>query len=76
MKAIQKEIKEGREVLQALSKSSIYDAEAIGNVANDQANLIAQAIVLRAETKANIAKVLTPGQRQQLAEKFESRERY
>jgi len=35
-----------------------------------------QAIVLHAETKADIFKVLTPEQRQQLAEKFESRKNH
>lgn len=76
MKALQQEIKEGREILRALSMSNSYDAEAVSNAANDQANLIAQAIILRAQTKANITKVLTPEQRQQLAEKFESRKHH
>jgi len=76
MKAIQQQMKEGREVLHALSNSNSYDAEAVSNIANDQANLMVQAIVLHAETKADIFKVLTPEQRQQLAEKFESRKNH
>jgi len=76
MKAIHQQMKEGREAVHALSNSTSYDAEAVSNIANDQANLMVQAIVLHAETKADIFKVLTPEQRQQLAEKFESRKNH
>jgi len=76
MKAIYQEIKEGREALRALSMNNRYDADAVRHAANDQANLIAQKIVLRAETNANISKVLTSDQRQQLAEKSESRKHH
>lgn len=76
MKSMHDSIKSSREKLHSLMKNSDYDADAVKQAANEQANLMAQQIIFMAQTKADIFKILSTDQQEQLAEKFESRKRH
>jgi Spy/CpxP family protein refolding chaperone len=66
MKSMRQAMRDSRDNLHSLMKSSEYDEQAVQQAANDQANLMAQ-------TKAELFKILTPEQQQKLTKKFESR---
>lgn len=76
MKSMHQAMKESRDELRSLMKSSEYDEEAVQQAANNQANLMASKLVFMAQTKAEIFKVLTPEQQQELTKKFESRKHH
>lgn len=76
MKSMHKTMKISRENLHSLMKGSDYDADAFNQAANDQANLMAQQLIFMAQTKAQIFKILSPEQQQQLTDKFESRKHH
>lgn len=76
MKSMHKTMKSSREKLHSRMNNSDYDADAIKQAANEQANLVAQQIMFRAQTKAEIFKILSAEQQQQLTDKLESRKHH
>jgi len=73
MKSMHQAMRDSRDNLHTLMKSSEYDEKAVQQAANNQANLMAQKLVFMAQTKAELFKILSPEQQQKLTEKFESR---
>jgi len=76
MKSMHQAMKDSRDNLHTLMKSSEYDEKATQQAANNQANLMAQQLIFMAQTKAELFKVLTPEQQQKLTDKFESRKHH
>jgi Spy/CpxP family protein refolding chaperone len=75
MKSMHEAMKDSREKLRSLMTSNEYDADAVQQAANEQANLMVQQIVFMAQTKARVFELLTTEQRQELVKKMESRKR-
>lgn len=63
-----KEVRKGREALRAAATSGSYDAQKTRALADAQAKLIADLIVMRTETLGRMHALLTPEQQKKFAE--------
>jgi len=70
-----KELRKGREALQEAAMAEPYDAQAVRKLADQQARLRAELIVMRNAAQNKIYALLTPEQREEVAQRKESRDK-
>lgn len=69
MREKMKELRKTRQTLRELATAETYDAEQVRKAAEQQASVQADLIVMRTEAKQKMMQLLTPEQKQKLAEK-------
>lgn len=73
MREKMKELRKGREALQEAAMAETYDSEAVRELADRQAGIQAELIVMRNATFSSIYALLTPEQREEIAQMKEER---
>lgn len=68
-----KQLREGRQTLRELASAEEYDATQVKNAADQQARIRSELIVMRTETMHKMMQVLTPEQKQKLAQARQER---
>ena len=74
MREKMKELRKGRQALQEAAMAETYDSEAVRELANRQAQIQAELIVMRNATFNNVYALLTPEQRKEIAEMKQKRD--